>query len=518
MLSRYQSAASACICVIFFAVSFPPVGLSVAAFFCLVPLFWVAVSTKRGLNAFIVGLAIGFVIENFKFYWIYNVPGFGAKEGLVVGLYLASYYAIWTFLAKCLYHRLGISKTLILVLTCAWVCLEWLLSNLSFLSFGWATIAHTQANNLLVLQVAAVFGAYGVSFVVVMFNLLIATLNFSNLAFSIQNRENFAILGILFLFVLSWGAVQLLSRTEGAETLRVGSIQPSFTRAKALSEQDPERRLDRILKLSDSVMEYTPDLLLWPEAAVRGTSIGSQDRSVARVFNYSRLHNIAVLFGFSSVEKASQVDAKNEGLSKPPKRFNNVLFIDPATSEIQKYAKRKLMPFGEYQPIPIRNALFDAFLPEVVEIERGAESVIVNVNDLAKISPIICWEVLFDGFVRKAISTEVNLVALFNNDNWFDISPAGEQHNSSAILRAVENGRPFIVSSNTGPTIIVDKNGRVLASSNSIYDQKIVVADVPLSAEPTFYRLFGHYFMILCGCLLAVLILYAFVFDRSENT
>ena len=63
---------------------------------------------------------------------------------------------------------------LILGMPALWVALDFLKAHLGFLSLPWATLAHSQHENLALIQLASVTGEYGVTYIIVMVNTAIA--------------------------------------------------------------------------------------------------------------------------------------------------------------------------------------------------------------------------------------------------------------------------------------------------------------------------------------------------------
>ena len=59
----------------------------------------------------------------------------------------------------------------IFVLSSGWVALEYLRAHL-LTGFGWVMLGHAQYKNLLFIQIADMTGVYGVSFLVILVNLL----------------------------------------------------------------------------------------------------------------------------------------------------------------------------------------------------------------------------------------------------------------------------------------------------------------------------------------------------------
>jgi len=78
-----------------------------------------------------------------------------------------------------------------------------------------------------------------------------------------------------------------------------------------------------------------------------------------------------------------------------------------------------------------------------------------------------------------------------------------------AAFRAVENRRYMVRAANTGITAVVDPWGRILESTR-LFDQTVLVRDVPLIAEKTFYTRRGDLFAQACLALAAALLAVTF--------
>ena len=80
-----------------------------------------------------------------------------------------------------------------------------------------------------------------------------------------------------------------------------------------------------------------------------------------------------------------------------------------------------------------------------------------------------------------------------------------------AAFRAVENRRYMVRAANTGITAVVDPWGRILEPT-ALFDRTVLVRDVPLIAQKSFYTRHGDLFAR--GCLAGALALLAVTFRR----
>ena len=73
----------------------------------------------------------------------------------------------------------------------------------------------------------------------------------------------------------------------------------------------------------------------------------------------------------------------------------------------------------------------------------------------------ICYESVFPNFVRQFANSGAEVLVNISNDGWFGHSAAREQHLKIVRMRAAENRRWILRSTNDGITAIIDPSGRV---------------------------------------------------------
>ncbi len=71
---------------------------------------------------------------------------------------------------------------------------------------------------------------------------------------------------------------------------------------------------------------------------------------------------------------------------------------------------------------------------------------------------------------------------LLTNDGWFGRTAEPIQHNLATVLRAVENRVPIVVSSNSGPSHIIDPYGRVIVQAHGIFTEEVVIGKLTLGS------------------------------------
>ncbi len=112
------------------------------------------------LVSYLLGAA--FFLTHFRWLYATTAPGYVAAS-----LYLAIYFPLAAWPVRHLYRNRRISPAF--VLPVAWVAWE-LIRSRGPLEFPWFLTGHTQVRRLILIQIADLTGAYGVSFVVMMIN------------------------------------------------------------------------------------------------------------------------------------------------------------------------------------------------------------------------------------------------------------------------------------------------------------------------------------------------------------
>lgn len=133
------------------------------------------------------------------------------------------------------------------------------------------------------------------------------------------------------------------------------------------------------------------------------------------------------------------------------------------------YRKQYLVPFLEYTPTFFQ--LFKAFLPGLPEQWKMIDGFLSGTGpgilrlSRGTVAPLICFEVISPELAAASVRGGGQLLVALGDQAWFHDSMIGDQMIAFCVMRAVENHRYFVFASNTGPSVIIDPSGRILARS-----------------------------------------------------
>ena len=451
--------------VVLTVLSFPPAPAPEFAYAFAGPaLFWAYLRPSFRLYAATV-LGAQAVAWTILLGWLHNVTVGGL---LLLGPVIGTWIGVWFLAAHwALPRMLGRATPVRLAalfgLAGLWVIGEW--TRTWVLSgFPWMPLAASQWQRMTILQIAAFTGAGGVSFILIAMNL-----GFTAYAHRLL-REGRAGLGkrcpeffaAMFLLVICV-ATQLqetFDRHRFSTPLgRVAFVQPYIPQTVKWDNAQGPVILNVLEDLTLAAGATKPDLILWPEAttpwAVKGDDAmrGWVEQLVARAGTPLLLGSIA--------RQPSTVNPAEEDW------LNGVFTVEPATGLQPKfYAKRKLVPFGEFVPLRPVLGWLEKVVPIGEDFLRGTDPSPLSVNLHGRpvaLGPLLCYEDIFPQTVRASVLAGADVLVVHTNNGWFGEGGAAYQHASNSVLRAVETRRPVLRCGNGGWSGWIDEFGSIRA-------------------------------------------------------
>lgn len=229
--------------------------------------------------------------------------------------------------------------------------------------------------------------------------------------------------------------------TSPKKPLAVGMIQPALTPSQKWNSDILYEILVQLRYQSEDL--WNTDLLIWPESAI---PVPPQDVQPYIDFldNYASETGTALITGIPLYEGG--------------RYFNSVMVLG---NDEGTYSKRHLVPFGEYIPLEeVLRGLIAFFDRPMSSFSAGGDNQPLFTAKGTLIASAICYEIVYQDLVA-ASARDADLILTLSNDVWFGDSIAPHQHLQMARLRAIENRKPVVRSTNDGISAIIDHRGQV---------------------------------------------------------
>ena len=460
--------------------AFPRFNLVWLAPVALTPLLIAVAREARPLRRFLFGWAAGFVYWFGVCYWIQYVLSFYGGLGDLAG------WAVFFLFAVAKGLHMGVFALAAGILVRRWWALPavaalWVAIEVTHgpLGFAWLALGNAGIDMGVPMRLAPFTGVYGLSFVF--------ALTSAALALALLRRPRLELAWLLLLPFL-----MLLPPLPPAERGRDAALltQPNISE----SEQWTERSVDRMQRRQVALTmrgaltgtEQPPEIVVWPEVPA---PLYYYDDARFRFYvdNLARAIHAYLLMGVVA-----------HAPSGAP--LNSATLISPEGQPISRYDKVNLVPFGEFVPWPFGFAKHIS--TEVGDFAAGRRVVVSPVGD-HKIGAFICYESVFPNFVRQFAAGGAEVLFNISNDGWFGKSAARFQHLEIVRMRAAENRRWILRSTNDGITATIDSAGRVRGTLPLFVEATSYTGFTYISSR-TFYTRFGDWFVLLCATIVVM--------------
>ena len=495
--------------VLLTVISFPPFNVPEFAYaFASPAVFWAYRRPPFKLFAWTV-LSACAVAWTIMLAWLHYVTWVGLfLLGPLVGVWVGSWFLAAWWLMPRLPGR-GTLERIVAIFGLAglWVLIEWTRTWLLG-GFPWLPLASSQWQQVVILQIAAFTGAGGVSFVLIAMNISFAAYAHRLMCEGLRglNRRSPEFFACLFLLVVCVTVYvqDVVNRGQYAVPLgRVAFVQPYIPQTV---KWDPARGQEILNILEQTTLRAAasrPDLILWPEAttpwAVRGN-----DNMRDWVDSLAKRAKAPLLLGSIAIERRGTPE---ETL------YNGAFVVDPLIGvQAVYYAKRHLVPFGEYVPLRPVLGWLDKVVPIEGDFQRGIDPRPLPVTlrgQTVIVGPLICYEDVFPSLARDSVRAGVDVLAVLTNDAWYGEGGAAYQHAAHSVLRAIETRRPVLRCGNGGWSCWIDEfgiiHGLLTNAEGSIYTRGTPTVDVTRDArwigQRSFYVQYGDWFLLVCIAL-----------------
>jgi len=465
-------------------------------------------------------------------YWVYNTfhlyGGVSLPAGVLIQFILAGILGtnIAVFSAALLLlDRLFSRRLWAMPLSAAflWVAIE--LFRARILGVPWDQLGVSQVDNPLLMHLPPWTGVYGVSFLIVLVNAMIVQ------AFAPGNRwqrTGMVAVGLLIALALqpwsaflspAWLSLHCPAYTKFADKYASAKLIPSEApTASAILLQEglevgaarPSMSIDQMLSVfttlseapASTILHGIPDsapsrtvmatltppaLIVWPESPAPFFSTDTTFRHWLSALA-SDAHS-ALIVGSLGVDPAPD-------LPRGFRVFNSANFVDPNGIFVGRYDKIHLVPFGEY--VPFRQQLFfvHSLTAQIDDMARGTHRNLFYTGGHSY-GTFICYEDAFANEVRNFAREGADVLVTISDDGWYGDSGAPWQHLNLARMRAIENHRWLLRSTDTGISAVIDPNG-IVRESAPRHIRTAVDVHFGYVQRTTFYTEHGDWFAYAC--------------------
>ncbi len=459
-------------CGALLALAFPEPGLAPLAWISLSPLL-AAGRASEGRRGFALAFVFGAGFFGVLIVWI-SIIGWAAWALLVAlqALFVACFGAIWV---RCARGRMVAMRVILAAAT--WVALEYIRSRIPLEGFSWGQLAQSQTDLTWLLRIARFAGGWGVTFVVVAVNALIA----ETLASFLQRKGVRSLLPAVAAAILLALPLALPAPAMGGKRLGVSMIQGNVARATKDLTTRQEQILASHARLTRAVASKNPDLVVWPESSVE-LDLSTSPEPQLVMERAARAAGSYLIAGVNQDAGAGRYKVTAWALS-------------PRGRVIERYQKTHLVPFGEY--VPARGLL--GGIPALRQVPSdaipGTEPGLFELGDL-DVATVISFEGDFGSLVREPISLGGRVLVVATNTSTWGESWASAQHLAFSRLRAAENSVWVAHAAISGISAFVAPDGRIVART-PLWQATTLTRDVRVATGVTPYARFGDWLPIL---------------------
>ncbi|MCK5051647.1 MAG: apolipoprotein N-acyltransferase [Candidatus Cloacimonetes bacterium] len=504
---KYSPHLAAILSGLMIAFSMPGYNLNLLAWFGLIPLLF-ALKNKTPKQALKLGLITGLSAAVIIFHYIFPISihfiGKNSLWGVFGLLFIIFYYALWFGLISYFYTKVISNKKKIpfflnlIIFPSIWISFEWIHSILlKGVHWTFFFLGYSQWENPYLLQLSSIFGVFGISFIIVLFNYLIFI--------SIEKKNiKFASLGIIIFIIVNLTGyfIKIHRESEKGRQIKVSILQENIDALTRWDKATGDSLANVFLSLCQQASTQDPDLIVWSETAIPWT-FRVDDHLIKKALEITNPTNAGHIIGIVS-----------ETEQNPENVYNSAFYFHPDGRATERYDKTLLISFLEAP-------LFDWSFFKLLKLPIYRAGLNKNLvpgerqrlmkTPYGKAGILICNESALISPARTATKDGADFLITMSNDSWLENTIYSECHFVISLFRAVENGRDMIINSNRGFSASISSSGRINKRINSQKPQ-CISTEIYTKKVKTIYSRFGDWLPIWC----VIFILYVSLIKKKN--
>ena len=461
-------------------------------FFAFVPLLIIADKTTKRLSFFGYSFLSLLIFNAASTWWIWNSTDVGSIAAIIANsiLMCLPWWGYHVMLKK--YGRsIGYFS-----LICYWMLFEYIHLNWQ-LSWPWLSLGNVFAANPNWVQWYEYTGIAGGTLWILMVNIGCKIL----LKKLVGNRNAAFAFGFLWMIMIAAPlaiSYILLSQKKEANLSKVNVliVQPNVDPYAKFEVATSINEVQKLVSLSESNMDSTTQLIVWPETALSLATFQDQITKVdyyQPVFAFLQRHpKVTILSGIETYRNYGTYQAtatcRQMQDGSYMDAFNSAIYIH-ANYPLQLYNKSKLVPGVESMPtfLNFMGPIFEKFGGTTGGYGKSDSSKVFSLSGYPYVpAPVICYESIYGEYVSTYVKRGANIITIITNDGWWGNTPGHKQHLQYARLRAIETRRWVARSANTGISAVIDDYGELKATQP--WDKAAVIKyAIPTTNKLTFY-------------------------------
>lgn len=543
-------------------------GSPAIAFIALVPYYIAFKNCKSYKNAFFLSSIHAFTTHMISSSWLGSFQNFAYVTLLASGFgtaFFAGFFGFFFFVpydsAKkrndlnllSLTEVSTVAKRII-HFTVVYTIYEWY-KGVGFFGYPWGTIPLSMFRAHIIMQLAAITGTQGITFLAALFSAVFAE-SITQLSNSAINKNIFNQLKhvsklwcVLFVLSFLFGLVTFVQKRSPDKLLTTIIVQQNQNPWNSQNDTETILRSEQLTedKLSElRVSGNKPNLIVWSEGCLKKYFPSSMDYYSRYplekpLIPFIRSNNIPFLAG------SGYVVTKDDFTSY----YNTTVAFDGRGNLRGHYAKNHLVPMAEAIPLsqsPYVKKIMRKYFGmgagwtagdqyTIFEIPgKWAESHIEPASKIidfsipyeeqrriektpptVKIATPICYDDAFNDICRPLYKAGAEIFVNLTDDSWSlkDISEI--QHFVVSSYRSIEYRTTLVRSTNSGYSVVVDPAGKILADL-PLFEEAALAYDIPVyNRKATTYSIFGDWFpAMLIIILLVDFGLQIYHFDKKD--
>jgi apolipoprotein N-acyltransferase len=453
---------------ILLTISMPGFDIPYIGWIALVPLI-VAISISLPKEHYVIALPFGLLLSIGVHNWYPNIfpPALGYFLIIAVGTFYAGIIQLGGWMQSRLHGWLKL-----LAMPIAWTAIEFIKFIAPVIEDWWFVLLSKSAWPFPpALQVLSITGFPGLSFIIMLVNVSVASLLLKSLnveGWKVDKRASLIALGSVAVLLII-GAVAIPKAPT--ETFTVAALtdlvnqDPSimatgeFDGTKANSPETSQAIFDLDAELTRSIASQQPDLIVWSENEFADADdahfIGQLGELASEMNSYI---------------VADVVWHADTGM------HDAALMISPSGEEVGRRAKINTTS-GE----------------EDAGFNPGPRAYPVFSSPYGNVGLAVCWDRHRLFIVRELAINGAEIVLMTVDDDFNASTTFPPFHASDSVFRAAENRVAFATGTTSGISLVIDPYGRITAEGE-INERGVIVGQTFTADGQTLYTRFGDWF------------------------